>query len=136
MTQRKAASRYMKRLIPATVVYLVGIFATSWANKTEALPQWSIYGLTLIPALAILVWMWAHWRYVHEIDEYMRSIQHRAMLIGITILMAVSSFWGLLEFFGDVPAIPIFYVLPAYYIFYGLAQAVIAKREGVKGICL
>jgi len=136
MIQKRAARRYMRRLIPAMAVYLVGIFATTWAHKTEAIPQLGIYALTLIPTLAILSWMWAHWRYVHEIDEYMRSIQHRAMLIGITILMAVTAFWGLLEFFGDVPAIPIFYVLPAYYIFYGLAQFFIARREGVKGMCL
>jgi len=45
--------------------------------------------------------------------------------------MAASTAWGFLEFFTPVPKLPIFYVMPGFYLFYGLAAVIIGKRDNV-----
>lgn len=132
---KQAAQRYRRIFVPAMVVYLIGVLGISWAGEKAYIPQSAIYALTLIPILAIFAWMWAQWRYVKELDEYLRQLQTEAMMIGLMIVTAIASGWGLMELMTDVPRIPIFFAGPGFYFIYGIAYAVLAKRAGVKGGC-
>ena len=132
---KQAAKRYFKVFIPAMIVYLVGVFGISWAEGKPFFPANAIYILTLIPVLAIFVWMWAQWRYVKELDEYLRAIQTEAMMIGLMIVTAIASGWGLMELMTDVPRIPIFFAGPGFYLIYGIASSILAKKAGLKGGC-
>lgn len=132
---KQAVKRYYRLLVPAMIVYLVGVFGISWAEGKSFFPANAIYVLTLIPVLAIFVWMWAQWRYVKELDEYLRAIQTEAMMIGLMIVTAIASGWGLMELMTDVPRIPIFFAGPGFYLIYGIASYVLAKRAGIKGGC-
>ena len=132
----QATRRYMKIFIPAMALYLIGVLGISWADNNSYLPPWSIYVLTIIPIFAIFAWMWAQWRYVNELDEYLKKLQTEAMMIGLMTITAVASGWGLMELMTDVPRIPVFFAGPGFYLIYGIAYAVLAKRAGVKGKCL
>ncbi len=136
MTQKTAHRRYIKVFIPAMVIYMISIFAISWANIQSYLPKYSLYFLTIIPVLSIFAWMWAQWRYVKELDEYMRARQVEAMMYGMMVVVAFASGWGLMELMTDVPRIPIFFAGPGFYLFYGIIFAVMSKRAGEKGACL
>ncbi len=132
----QATKRYMRIFVPAMLAYLIGVFGVSWADNHSLIPEWSLYVLTIIPVLAIFAWMWAQWRYVNELDEYLKKIQTEAMMIGLMIVTAIASGWGLMELMTDVPRIPIFFAGPGFYMVYGIAYAVLAKRVGIKGNCL
>lgn len=135
-SEKRAARRYFKVFVPAMVIYLIGVLGISWAEEKSYLPQSAVYALTLIPVFAIFAWMWAQWRYVKELDEYLRKLQTEAMMIGLMIVTAIASGWGLMELMTDVPRIPIFFAGPGFYLIYGIAYAVLAKRAGIKGMCL
>lgn len=133
MTHKQAHRRYMKLAALSMVFYLAGIVALSWTRDHMELPQFAVYALLVLPVGAILLWMWGLWRYVGEIDEFLRSIQIKSIMYGLAILMAVTSGWGLLEFYSDVPKLPIFYAMPMFTMAYGIAHMIISKREG--GVC-
>lgn len=133
MTHKQAHRRYMKLSAALMVLYLLGTYGLSLAENHTNIPRFVFYGLTGFPIGAILGWMWGLWRYVNEIDEFLRAIQIKAIMYGLAIVMGVSTGWGLLEFYAEVPRLPIFYVVPMFGGAYGIAHIIISKREG--GVC-
>ena len=130
-----ARRQYFKVFFPSMLIYLIGVFAVTYLWESTETGKPLIYGLSVIPVAAILTWMWAHWHYVKRLDEYLRRVQTEAMMIGLMIVVALAGGWGLLELMLDLPAMPIFYVMPGFYFVYGLAYVVLARREGIKGAC-
>lgn len=133
MTQKQAHRRYMKLFVPAMAMYLLSMFGISFAKKNATMPEPLLYGLAIVPAIFVLMWIWGHMRYITELDEYLRGLQIRAVLIGMAVIMAFTTVWGLLEELAAAPAVPIFFIVPGFYFVYGLAYLIIGKRAGVKG---
>ncbi len=133
MTQKRAHRRYMKLFVPAMAMYLLSMFGISFAKNNATMPEPLLYGLAIVPAIFLLIWIWGHMRYITELDEFLRSLQVRAVLTGMALVMAFSTVWGLLEELAAAPAVPIFFIVPGFYFAYGLAYVVIGKRAGVKG---
>ncbi len=129
MTNKQAKSRYMRVFVPAMIGYVVSIFSTSLLINKSADVAPLTYGLALIPAIFVFIWVWAHARYILEIDEFVRMLQIKSVLYGLIVLMGFTTAWGLLEFYTPVPAIPIFYVLPGFYLCYGIAAVIIGRRN-------
>lgn len=136
MNQKHAHRRYMKIFIPAMILYVMSMIGISLAKKNGSMPEPLLYGVAIIPAVFVLVWIWGHMRYITEIDEYLRGLQVRAVMLGMAGVMAFTTVWGLLEELAAAPVVPIFYIVPGFYLLYGLAYMVISKRAGVKGACL
>ncbi len=132
---KQALRNYLKVFIPAMAVYILSIFGVSWADNASLLSPIALYVLTLIPVLAIFAWMWAQWRFVKELDEYLRKLQTEAMMIGFMVITGIAMGWGLMELMTDVPRIPIFYAGPGFYFVYGVATIVLTKKAGLKGSC-
>ncbi len=130
MTQKTAYQRYMRLFVPAMLFYVVSILGISLAKRHEIFPDPVFYGLAIIPAIAMLIWIWGHMRYITELDEYLRGLQVRAVLIGMAGVMAFATVWGLMEEMTDIVRIPIFYVVPGFYLIYGITHSVLMKREG------
>jgi len=133
MTQKHAHRRYMKLFVPAMAMYVLSIVGISLAKKNDSMPEMLLYGVAFVPAIFVLLWIWGHMRYITELDEYLRGLQVRAVLFGMAAIMAFSTVWGLLEELAAAPAVPIFYVVPGFYLVYGIAHVIIAKRAGIKG---
>jgi len=136
MTQKHAHRRYMKLFVPAMFFYVLSIIGFKLAKKGGAMPEPLMYGLAIIPGIFILIWIWGHMRYITELDEYLRGLQVRAVLFGMAAIMAGSTVWGLMEELMGAPAVPLFYIVPGFYMIYGVAYMIISKRAGVKGTCL
>ncbi len=130
MSQKAAHKRYMRLFVPAMAFYVISIMSISLAKRHDLFPEPVFYGLALIPGMAILVWIWGHMRYVTELDEYLRGVQVRAILIGMAAVMAFATVWGLMEELTDIVRIPIFYVVPGFYFAYGIAHTILIKRDG------
>lgn len=136
MRNKIATRRYFKIFIPSMLIYVLGVFGVSWAEKEGLISTPMIIVLSIIPALAILAWMWGHWRYVKELDEYIRALQTEAMMIALMVVVAIASSWGLMEFMADVAKLPVFFVMPGFYFIYGITLLILTRRAGIKGICL
>lgn len=131
MTPEQATSRYFKVFIPAICVYAAGTAGLTWVVENADLSTGLTYSLALAPLLAIVCAVWAHWRIANEIDQFLRLIQIRGTLFGFAPVMVVASGWGTLEMLADAPRLPVFWLLPTFWIAQSAATAVISKRQGV-----
>lgn len=129
MANKKARNRYFKVLVPAMIGYLASIFIIDGIIDNSANLSYLTYILALIPAVFVFIWVWSHARYVLELDEFVRFLQVKSLLAGWVMLMVITTAWGFLEIFAQAPAIPIFYVLPGFYLCYGVAAFIIGRRN-------
>lgn len=131
MTAEQATFRYFKIFIPAMLVYAAGSMTTTWMADHMQLSPLALYGLALIPVVAVIFAFWAHWRFVIEVDEFLRLIQVKAILFGIASVLVLASGWGTLEMLADAPKLQVFWLLPIFWISYSAAATIISKKEGM-----
>ncbi len=130
MTTELATRRYFKVFFPSIVAYLVGSVGTIWASENLALSPYALYGLAVVPIVAMVAIFWAHWRFINEIDEYLRLIQIKAVLFGIASVMVVATGWGTLEMLVDAPKLQVFWLMPIFLTTYSTSVGLISKKEG------
>jgi hypothetical protein len=106
---------YVRRFVPIMLAYVAAIILASFAIPDGAQATgWSI-AIALLPGLAIVGVIWAMGRLLIELsDEYLRMIEVKKALIATGFALAVTSVWGLLELYTDVPRVPIFFVFPVW----------------------
>ena len=131
MTTEQANYRYFKAFIPSVAVYGVGTVSIFWLAENAAVSSITQYVLALIPIVAIFFAFWAHWRFANDVDEFMRLIQIKGVIFGIACVMIVAAGWGTLETLADAPRLPVFWLLPIFWVAQSAALAIISKREDV-----
>ncbi len=129
MTAEQATYRYFKIFIPAILVYATGSLGLTWAEGNTPIPPFALYLLAMVPIAAMLAIFWAHWRFATEVDEFMRLIQIKATLFGVVCIMVVASGWGTLELLADAPKLPIFWLMPLFWVAHSAATAILSKKE-------
>lgn len=129
MTNQRARKRHFSVFIPSMAGYVCSVFGISKIIDKTADPTVMTFVLALIPAAFVFVWVWSHARYILEIDEFVRLLQIKSILYGLIAMMAMTTAWGFFEIYAGVPAVPIFYVLPGFYLCYGIASIIIGKRN-------
>ena len=102
----------------------------AWLDKNASLPGALFVALTIIPIAALLSMFWLHWRFLQEIDEYLRQIQINALLCGAAVALAIATGWGYLEKYSDLAALPVFWLNPVFWVAYGIAAAVFTRWAG------
>lgn len=130
MTIELATRRYFTIFIPSIIGYLAGTLGITWAEDNVDLPAFALYGLAGVPIVAMLCIFWGHWRFITEIDEFLRTIQIKAVLVGTACVLVVATGWGTLEMLADAPRLQVFWLMPVFWVCYSAAAAVITKREG------
>src|SRR5688572_6350442 len=116
MTNQQATRRYYTVLIPGMVAFLGLSFGLKVAENSDLFPAAALYAGALLPIALMLGMFWAHWRYMNEIDEFLRSIQVKATFAAIAVVLTVATGWGFLELFAEVPALPIYYLNPLFWV--------------------
>ena len=91
---------------------------------------WLASGISIAALLAPL---WALWRYLWELDEYLRSIQFNAIFFGLAVLLVLVTGWGYAELFADAPPLAIFWLNPAFWLAYSLAVVAQSVSERLRG---
>jgi hypothetical protein len=130
MTNEKATRRYMGTLIPAAIAFIGTSLALRAADDAGQLPPAALYAVSAIPVGIMLGMFWAHWRYMNEIDEFLRSIQFKGAFVGLVTVLTVSTGWGWLEFYADAPRLSVFWLNPLYWITYSIAVIWFSPRDG------
>ena len=110
-----AYNRYLKRFIPASVIYAGAIVLASMLIPDHAKASPLTIGIALLPGLACTAMIWAMARLLVEMeDEYLRLIEIKKALIATGFALGVAATWGLLELYTDVPKLPVFLMFPIW----------------------
>jgi hypothetical protein len=108
-------NRYLKRFIPASVIYAGAIVLASMLIPDHAKASPLTIGIALLPGLACTAMIWAMARLLVEMeDEYLRLIEIKKALIATGFALGVAATWGLLELYTDVPKLPVFLIFPIW----------------------
>jgi hypothetical protein len=125
----KAGRRYVYRLAPTMVIYLVFLFIAQWSFHHLHPTGPIVYVLAVLPALPLIGSIAIVGLYIaEESDEFERSILVQSMLWGFGGALAVSTIWGFLEDFANAPHVSTFYVYVFFWIFMGISQPFIRRR--------
>jgi hypothetical protein len=130
MTNEKARQQFFLTLFPSMAVFLAISLFIAFAAEPLGLPGTVVTGLAVVAGLLLVNAVWAHWRFINRIDEFLRSIQIKAVLAGLSLILAIASVWGYLEQYLDAPALPIFYLNPIYWLAYGVAAGILTIQAG------
>ena len=130
MTNEKAVRRYLGVLIPAAIAFLAVGLALRTADNAGLLPPAALYMVSIVPVGIMLGMFWAHWRYMQEIDEYLRSIQFKGAFVGLVVVLTVATGWGWVELYADAPRLSIFWLNPLYWLIYSAAVMWFSPRDG------
>lgn len=121
MTEKQASRRYFKIFIPAMIIYVVWVY---WIQKLEELFSLSnivLSTISLIPVSAMLFIFWGHWRFINEIDEFMKSVQIKALLFGLASILVYSTTWWMFENLANAPAFKLASIMPIFALSYSIS---------------
>ncbi|HEX3967183.1 MAG TPA: hypothetical protein VHW70_04395 [Edaphobacter sp.] len=125
----KAARRYVYRLAPTMLLYLVFLFIAQWTFHHHPPTGPLIYLLAILPALPLIGSLALIGLYItEESDEFERSIIVQSMLWGLGGALSVGTIWGFLEDYAKAPHISIFHVYLFFWIFMGISTPFIRMR--------
>ncbi len=130
MTNEQATRRYFMIFVPSMIAYAAGLLSTQWGAVHMGLQPTALYALAAVPIAAILSIFWAHWRFIKEIDEFLRMIQIKAILFAMSCVMVAASGWGTLEILADAPKFKVFWLLPMFWVSFAASAVFLTKRDG------
>jgi hypothetical protein len=106
-----AANRaFLRRFFPIMGLYVVFLFAAVWLDDRMALKGPLAVVLAILPALPLIGVVWSFGRLlIEETDEYQRSLTVRQIMIATGFMLCVTSIWGFLDAFGQVPHMPMYW---------------------------
>lgn len=122
VSKSPAYKAYLKRFIPASLLYVVAIAVATMLIPDDAPLSLSVALIALLPGLAVIGMIWAMGRLLIELDdEYLRMLEVQKALFATGLTLAVCSVWGIIELYSTAPRVPLFMVFPLWCV--GLAIA-------------
>lgn len=129
MPMSKAGRRYIYRLAPTMVIYLVLLFLAKWTFHHLHPTGLIVYLLAILPALPLIGSLAVVGLYIaEEADEFERSIVVQSMIWGLGAALSISTIWGFLEDFAGAPQVSTFYIYFSFWIVMGISQPFIRMR--------
>ena len=129
----KVRRRYQREMLISMAVYVVLIIASFWCIRHFELPTAGRALLALLPVIGIAMWARAQMRYLAGCDELQQKIELQAIAMASALLVFGSFPLGLLasaNVFSISGKIVLIWILPAFFIVYGLCKVWAARRYG------
>ena len=125
-----AMKRYNRRMIAASIIYVVALMGAILIDDRIAPGNAVRWLLALLPSAGVLLMIRAMALVLkEEDDEYLRSRLVNSALVGIGVLLVLTTVWGFFETFGLVPHVDAWMALPIFALAAGIAQC---TRWGAK----
>ena len=122
MSPSEAKKRYKKTTGISMFLYIIAIFGVSIYLVKIDVPVVTKYILAVLPTIFVWWFLWGFVRFYKETDEYERSRLTKSMLVGVIVIMLVTSGWGFMEMLADAPHLPVFWIFPIYFLASGLTD--------------
>ncbi|MEA3030965.1 MAG: hypothetical protein QOG13_2290 [Sphingomonadales bacterium] len=105
-----AQRAYVRRFVPMMIAYVVILLGAVWLKKNVA-PSGPVTALlAILSAVPLIGVVWAIGRMlIEERDEYQRLLLARQIIVATGFMLSVTSVWGFLEDFGQVPHVPMYW---------------------------
>ena len=120
-----AMAAYNRRIIPASIVYMVAVVFAVTAHAKGFASGPTAYVIALLPALPILRILWIMGQFfAEETDEYQKSQMARRYIIATGFMLSIATVYGFLEQFQLVPYQPSYWAFILWCIGLGVAGLV------------
>ena len=105
-----AKRRYNHRALGLSLAYAGALIGVSFVFRDDPPTGPLAWALALLPALPLVAIFLAMGRYlVEEGDEYLRSLMVRKTLIATGFMLIVTTCWGFLQSFDQVPRVDFYW---------------------------
>ena len=129
MNAKQNKNRYYKSFIISMSLYAIGMIGVSLIRKYMDFSIFVIYGLTLLPIIALLFGIAEHWRFINSLDEYLRARQIKALMVGLALMLSIAASWGILEQIANVARLPSLWFLVIFCLGYGMSEAFLNYKD-------
>ena len=119
--------RYNRRVLGLSLAYAAALMGVSFVFRSSPPTGPLAWALALLPALPLVGIFIAMGRYlVEEGDEYLRAVESRKALIATGFMLIVTTCWGFLQSFDQVPRVDFYWAAILW--FFGLGLGGCANR--------
>jgi drug/metabolite transporter (DMT)-like permease len=116
-----AQRRYNHRVLGLSLAYAGALIGVSFVFRGDPPAGPVAWALALLPALPLVGIFLAMGRYlVEEGDEYLRSVMVRQSLIATGFMLIVTTCWGFLQSFDQVPRVDFYWAAIVWFAGLGL----------------
>jgi hypothetical protein len=122
-----AKRRYNARVLGLSLAYAGALTGVSFVFRSSQPAGPLAWALAILPALPLVGIFIAMGRYlVEEGDEYLRAVESRKALIATGFMLIVTTCWGFLQSFDQVPRVDFYWAAIIW--FFGLGLGSCANR--------
>ena len=109
-SRNPAQRRYNRRVLGLSLAYAGALIGVSFVFRSSPPTGALAWALALLPALPLVGIVIAMGRYlVEESDEYLRAVESRKALIATGFMLIVTTCWGFLQSFDQVPRVDFYW---------------------------
>mgnify|MGYP001283811642 FL=1 len=130
--EKQANRRFISVALLSMALLLASSLAVPLAGGRDAVPTPLVWAAAVASILALLLPLWALWRYLQELDEYLRSLQLKAIYFGLAVLLVVVTGWGYFELYFDLPNLGMYWLNPVYWVAYSAAVVFVHRHHGAE----
>ena len=102
----RADHQYVRGTMVTMVAYVLSLAAAVFLIDRDMVSGVWVYGLALLPALAIIGQMLVTLRYLRDADEFVRALLAKRLIVAALSSFGLMTAWGFLETFADIPHMP------------------------------
>ncbi len=122
----------LRRFRIAHAFYLTA-FAVVMLLSKDILPRisvpWGRWLFALAPVALLALWAWEFARMIRAADERQQPVHLRALALGFGIVLLAATLWDVMARLGGAPSVPVFLLLPASALVYGIIHSRLAPGE-------
>jgi hypothetical protein len=123
VTYKEAGRRYRRLYWPLIALYVaLCIGGPLLLMAVDDPPKWAWAAVAAATGAPMIGVFWLIGRYLNETDEYTRKTQTDALLIGGAATLSFATVWGFLDLYEVLPPLWSFWLLPMFFVVYGLAS--------------
>lgn len=124
-SRNPAQRRYNRRVLGLSLAYAGALIGVSFVFRSSAPTGPVAWALALLPALPLVGIFIAMGRYlVEESDEYLRAMVARQSLVASGFMLIVTTCWGFLQSFGQLPHADFYWAAILWFAGLGLGSCV------------
>lgn len=113
--------------------FYLSAFTVVMLLSKEVLPRiaapWGRWLFALAPVVLLALWAWEFARMIRASDERQQALYLRALALGFGVVLLAATLWDVMARMGGAPTVPVFLLLPASVLVYGIAHARMAPGE-------